>query len=199
MASRAHHPEQEHSVARAAASVGRGNDVALAIGGVEPGDARRLHEQARMAYRFRDTTDPLELALKAFGANPGDPEIAGHLAFLHLEVVPERAEVSLPLSMYAIGLRSVHQRSGLAQDWTTFATASALTGRPIDARDALYVALALARNVDRLCREAVGALARHGERLREPVEALLYRVHMQGRSGAAPFCAWPPVRITRHP
>jgi hypothetical protein len=94
-------------------------------------------------------------------------------------------------------MRSEHYPTGRPDDWTTFAIASALTGRSADARHALYASLALTRNADRVCRAAVAALSIYGERLREPVEALLYRVHTQGRSDDSPYCAWPANRIAR--
>jgi len=34
--------------------------------------------------------------------------------------------------------------------------------------------------------------ANYGERLRAPVEAMLYRVHSRGHSYTSPWCAWPP-------
>src|SRR5215467_26678 len=78
------------------------------------------------------------------------------------------------------------------EDWNTFAVASALSGREADARNALYVTLAIAGNVERSCVAALNAVANYGEQLRRPVEAMLYRVHAQGRSYDSPWCAWPP-------
>jgi hypothetical protein len=38
----------------------------------------------------------------------------------------------------------------------------------------------------------LSAMANYGERVREPVEAMLYRIHAQGRAYDSPYCAWPP-------
>ena len=62
-----------------------------------------------------------------------------------------------------------------------------------------YALVALTRNADRVCHVALGALAVYGERLREPVDALLYRLHAQGRGDDSPYCAWPGSRVTRTP
>ena len=51
----------------------------------------------------------------------------------------------------------------------------------------------LARDVDRSCRTALGALANYGERMKEPVEAMLHRLYSQGRGLDSPYCAWPPT------
>src|SRR5215472_8902042 len=78
------------------------------------------------------------------------------------------------------------------EDWNTFAVASALAGREADAKNALYVMLALAGSAEPSCVAALNAVSNYGEQLRGPAEALLYRVHAQGRSYDSPWCAWPP-------
>ena len=79
----------------------------------------------------------------------------------------------------------------VVDDWNTFAVASALSGRETDARNALFVTLAVSGNGERACLSALHALANYGERLRRPVEAVLYRIRAQGRY-ESPACAWPP-------
>jgi hypothetical protein len=200
IAANAYHPAQERAVIAAAASMGVASDVAFVTQDVAAGDARRLHEEARQAYSSRrDVADAVDLELRAFGANPYDPEIAGHLAFLYLKVFPAQPERARQLALHAIGMREGQYQTGGPEDWTTFAIASALTGREADATHALYVSIALARNVDRVCRAALGALAIHGDRMRGPVEALLYRLRAQGRGDDSPYCAWPPNRMTGYP
>ncbi len=192
-AANAHHPAQERAVIDAVTSVA--TDVAFATHEISPREARRLHEEARQAYwSRRHVPEALDLALKAFGANPNDPEIAGNLAFLHLKVLPTQPERARQLALHAIVMRSAQYSTGLGDDWTTFAIASALTGRQMDARHALYTSLALTRNLDRSCRTALGAVASFGDRMREPVEALLSRLHAQGRADDSPYCVWPPSR-----
>jgi len=185
-----------------ATSAGIATDVRFVARDIAPREARRLHEEARQAYwSRRHVPEAFDLELKAFGANPNDPEIAGHLAFLHLKLLPAQPERARQLALHAIGMRNAQYPSGRADDWTTFAIASALTGRQVDARHALYASLALTRNLDRSCRTALGALATFGDRMREPVEALLYRLHAQGRADDSPYCVWPPSRTagSRYP
>jgi hypothetical protein len=165
---------------------------------VSPADARRLHAQARHAYGTRrHLRDAFEFALKAFGANPNDAEIAGHLAFLHLKLAPVHAERARQLALHAIALRTDRYPAPRPEDWTTFAVASALAARQIDARHALYASLVLARDVDRLCYSALGAYAAFGERLRDPVEAMLNRLHVEGRLDDSPNCASSTSRIAQ--
>jgi hypothetical protein len=200
IAASAYHPDQDRAVTAAAASPGVVNDVAFVARDFAPLDARRLHEEARHAYwSRRDIPDALDLQLKAFGANPYDPEIAGHLAFLYMKVLPAQPDRARQLALHAIGMRNGQYQTGRTEDWTTFAIASALTGRETDSKYGFYTLVALTRNADRVCHVALGALALYGERLREPVDALLYRVHAQGRGDDSPYCAWPASRVSRYP
>jgi len=160
---------------------------------VDAATARRLNEEAMQAYWVRrNIPEALELSLKAFGANPNDPEVAGNLAFLHLRVNPAQPETARQLALHAIAVRGTRFRSGRLEDWNTYALASALTGRDADARNAMYVTLALAGSVERNCKAGLNAIANYGERVREPVEAMLYRIYTQGRAYESPYCAWPP-------
>jgi hypothetical protein len=203
IAASAYHPDQDRAVTAAAASPGVVNDATFVARDFAPLDARRWHEEARQAYwSRRDIPDALDLQLKAFGANPYDPEIAGHLAFLYMKVLPAQPDRARQLALHAIGLRNGQNgqsQTGRTEDWTTFAIASALTGRETDAKYGFYALVALTRNADRVCHVALGALAVYGERLREPVEALLYRLHAQGRGDDSSYCAWPGSRVTRTP
>jgi hypothetical protein len=142
----------------------------------------------------RNIPEAFDLSLKAFGANPSDPEVVGNLAFLHLRMTPSQPEMARQLALHAIAVRGTRFRSGRLEDWNTFALASALTGRDADARNAMYVTVALAGSVERNCKAGLSAMANYGERVREPVEAMLYRIHSQGRAYDSPYCAWPPNR-----
>ena len=140
----------------------------------------------------RNVAEAFDLSLKAFGANPSDPEVAGNLAFLHLRVNPVQPEMARQLALHAIAVRGSRYRTGRLEDWNTYALASALTGRDVDARNAMYVTVALAGSVERNCKAGLSAIANYGERVREPVEAMLYRIHSLGRAYESPYCAWPP-------
>jgi len=161
---------------------------------VEPAAARRLNDDAMQAYWVRrNVAEALDLELKAFGANPLDLEIAGNLAFLHLKVNPVQAETARQLALHAIAVRGARFRSGRVEDWNTYAVASALTGRDADARNAMYVTVALAGSIEQNCKAARNAIANYGERMREPAEAMLNRIYTQGRAYESPYCAWPPT------
>jgi hypothetical protein len=161
-------------------------------------EGRRLHMAARNAYQVRHhVPDAFDLALKAFGANPNDPEIAGHLAFLHIKVVPNQPERGRQLALHALGHRKEPYPTTRFDDWTTFAVASALTGRTPDAAYALAAVLVLARDTDRVCRSMLGALASFGEPLRLPVEDMVDRLQRQGRADEAGYCSWLSGRMAK--
>ena len=192
VAANANDPTQDHAVIEAAQSISVG-DGANFSQGIAPAEARRLNDEAMDAYwSRRSMTEAFDLQLKAFGANPYDAEIAGNLALLHLKPSRLQPETARQLALVALAYRGAKSRTGRFEDWMTYAIASALTGRVADARNALFVTVALTRNPERNCRTAVGALSNYGERLREPVEAMLNRIHMQGRGLESPYCAWPP-------
>ena len=157
-----------------------------------PAEARRLNGEASDAYwSGRNAAETFELQLKAFGANPYDAEIAGNLALMHLKVGRSDPETARQLALIAIANRGARSRTGRFEDWTTYAIASALTGRVADARNAFFVTVAVAPTIERSCRSALNALSTYGERLREPVEAMFHRIHSQGRAYESPHCAWP--------
>jgi len=132
------------------------------------------------------------LQLRAFGANPRDAEVAGNLAFLYLKLSPPQPEIARQVVLHAMALDSVQLRAMRADDWLTFAVANALIGRQDDATNALYVTIALTQDLDRSCKAALGAMAGYGERLKQPVQAMMLRIHSQGRDYESPFCGWPP-------
>ena len=157
-----------------------------------PAEARRLNGEASDAYwSGRNAAETFELQLKAFGANPYDAEIAGNLALMHLKVGRSDPETARQLALIAIANRGARSRTGRFEDWTTYAIASALTGRVADARNAFFVTVVVAPTIERSCRSALNALSTYGERLREPVEAMFHRIHSQGRAYESPHCAWP--------
>jgi hypothetical protein len=166
------------------------------------GELSRLRLRALIALLWRSglrIAEALDLELRAFGANPNDADIASELALLYLRVTPAEPERARGLALHAIRLQSGrHTGATRVEPWLTFAVASALTGRVSDATQALYVALALAPSVERVCRAAQGALSAYGERVREPVEATLYRLRMQGRDEASPYCEMPAGWVSRY-
>jgi len=198
VAASAQDPRQERAVVDAAMALAVSDAALHSFQGVEPANALRLNKEAQLAFwTRRNVSEAFDLQLKAFGANPRDPEIAGNLAFLHLKVNPLQPEVARQLALHAIAIRGSRFRPGRLEDWNTYAIASALTGRNVDARNALFVAVALANDVERNCIAGRSAIASYGERLREPVEAMLYRIHMQGRGYESAYCAWPPDWVAR--
>ena len=184
---------QDDAIRRAASEVRREPqdrpiEIAIAVN-----DARRLNEAARLAFwRRGNVQEALSLQTHAFGANPLDAEVVGNLAFLHLKQRPRQAEPARQLALYALTLHDPRYPDGRIEDWNTLAIANALLGRDRDARNAWFVMLALAPNLEQQCRSAIHAVATYGEPLRSPVEAMLSRVHSSGRSARSPFCEWPP-------
>ena len=91
-AANAYDPAQERAVADAAQAVWARDDVSPYVPLAEASEARRLNDEAIRAYWYRrNVAEAFELQMKAFGANPYDPEVAGNLAFLHLRVSIRRS------------------------------------------------------------------------------------------------------------
>jgi hypothetical protein len=184
---------QNDEVAAAARAVRFSGEDPLPAIGAASGDARSLSEAADQAFwNARNPQQALILQSRAFGANPNDSVVAGNLAFYYLKQRPARAEAARQLALHALTTPDPRFPQGRIEDWTYFAIASALTGRERDARNALFVTLALSPSIDRQCRSALAAVASHGERLRAPTEAMLARIRSWGRSQESSFCRWPP-------
>jgi hypothetical protein len=193
LAAGANQPGQDRSVQDAVRRTWASNSGASTTADVAPAVARQLSDDARQAFMVRrDVGAAFDLQLRAFGANPGDAEVAGNLAFLFLKLNPSQPEIARQVAMHAIGISPAPLRASRADDWNTLAIASALTGRDADATNALYVSLALTRNLDRTCRAALAAVDSHGDRMVAPVQAMMLRIRQQGRDHESPYCAWPP-------
>ncbi|MEO5772233.1 MAG: hypothetical protein ABIQ29_09210, partial [Burkholderiaceae bacterium] len=184
---------QDEEIRRAAGALREGPAELPSSLDLSAEDAKTLHESAQQAFwRRGQPREALDLQMKAFAANPLDTEVAGGLAFLTLKQGPQQAERARQLALYALTL-SAGARSGTrVEQWTTLAIASALMGREADARHAWFVSLALAEQPERQCRAAINAYTQHGERLRAPVEAMLYRASQSQRTQSASLCEWPP-------
>ena len=184
-------PGQERAVADAVRQSFSNYQILTSATSITPSVARQLGEDARHAYLVeRDVARAFDLQLRAFGANPRDPELAGNLAFLLLRAQPSQAESARQLAVHAIAL-AASQRTGRTDDWTTLAVANALTGREADATNALFVAVALSRNLDASCRAALAAIDSHGERVAGPVANMMARIREQGRERESSSCAMP--------
>jgi hypothetical protein len=197
MAASAYRQTQERAVADAARTARVHGEISLPAPMTSASEGRRLNDQARAAFSSgRNALDAFELQIRAFGANPQDPEIAGSLALLYLKLTPPQPDKARQIALVALAARGPQYRSTRMEDWNTFAVASALAGREADAKNALYVMLALAGSAEPACVAALNAISNYGAQLRGPGEALLYRVHAQGRSLDSPWCAWPPTGST---
>jgi len=154
-----------------------------------PREAQQLNDAARAEYARRGASaQALALQVRAFGADPLDPEVAGNLAFLLLRQRPSQPEAARRLALHALTLHGSRFPQGRIEDWATLAIASALAGRERDASNAFLVSLALASNLERHCRAALDAFAIYGERLRVPVETMLAGVAASRRATQAPSC-----------
>jgi len=196
MAASAYWPTQDRAVADAARTT-RIRDEASLVRTTAPAEARRLHDRAHAAFASgRNVSEALDLQQRAFAANPRDPEIAGFLSVLYLRLTPSQPERARQLALIALTARAPQYATTRIEDWYTLAAASALSGREADARNALFVTLTLSASLERTCVTAWNMFANYGERMRGPVDAVLYRVHTRGHSDSSPWCAWPPVWST---
>jgi hypothetical protein len=185
------HPMQAETIAQFAHAKWTSEDEWISASDLSPSYARILHSNARQALASgRGAANAANIELRAFGANPHDPEIAAYLAYLYLRAEPVQPETARELALHAIVV-SGPRRSARAGDWGVLAVASALTGREADATRALLVEVALTKDLDATCRAALSAYSYFGERLRAPVQAMLSRVHALGGAYAYPSCAWP--------
>jgi hypothetical protein len=176
-------------------------DEWISASDLSPSYARILHSDARQAFASgRGAARAANIELRAFGANPHDPEIAAYLAYLYLRADPVQPETARELALHAIVV-SGPRRSTRSGDWGVLAVASALTGRETEATRALLVEVALTNDLDATCRTALSAYSHFGDRLRAPVQAMLSRVHTLGAAYASPSCAWPSfwATATRRP
>jgi len=193
VAAKSQRSAQEYDIVAAVRRTWPSGVVSPALGNDSPVAARQLNDQARQAFlTHRDPVEAFDLQLRAFGANPRDAEIAGNLAFLYLKLSPPQPEISRQVVLHAMALNSVQLHTTRADDWLTFAVANALIGRQDDATNALYVTIALTQDLERSCKAALGAMTGYGERLKQPVQAMMARIHSQGRDYESPFCSWPP-------
>ncbi len=155
--------------------------------------ARKLNASARDAFwNRRSAAEALALQRQAFDANPLDPEIAGNLAFYYLKTNPPQPDSARKVALHALAAAAPQTGSRRVEDWGNLAVASALTARPQDATNALFVMLAVSKDLDRTCRSALSMAASFGPRLKPPVEAMFARIHSRGQARGAPHCAWPP-------
>lgn len=151
---------------------------------------RTLNEQALSAfYESRDPQRAYDIQRKAFDADPLSAEIAGNLAIYAFRIGHYSEASSYVL--YALSLRRPAGRSGRTTDWATLAAIKAATGDVAGARDALYVTLAIAPDVEARCTSAKQSVNNtYGPVLRDATEAMFRRIQEQSLSqGAA--CATP--------
>ena len=186
-------PGRQIAIVGEARRTWKNNVVTVAAVRAAPDVARQLKSEARRAFIMRRSVDEmLDLQLEAFGANPFDAEVAGDLGALYLKAHPAQPRIARQLAMHAMALTSAQFLAPRVQDWTTFAVSSALMGREQDAVNGLFVAAAIGNNLGATCRAALAAAATHGDRMRAPVEALMQRIHEEGRDYESRYCGWPP-------
>jgi hypothetical protein len=190
VAAYAGHPAQEGNIVDAVARAWPSYQIVTSVPSILPASARQLSEQARHAYVVqRNVGHAFDLQLRAFGANPHDAEVAANLAFLFLRANPGQPETARQLVLHAIALRASKRQAAIVDDWSTLAVASALMGRVADASHALFVMVALARELDRNCRVVLGAVERYGDPMVAPAQAMMTRIRQHGRDRESPYCA----------
>jgi hypothetical protein len=191
IAYRARDSSQDGAIVNAVWGAWPSENSRLPATSIAPVRARRLHDEARKATADGSSmANVIDIELKAFGANPRDPDIAQYLALLHLWSKPAQPETARQFALYALAM-SGQKRLTRIDYWNTFAVASALSSRENDATAAFLVETALTTSLDRSCRAALYAYTSYGESLRTPVQAMLYRVQSHPRAYVSPSCAWP--------
>lgn len=194
-AARAQDAADDRRTREAAGSIGHGNTASpmgdsRAAG--SSGQGRFFNAAANSEYwQHGNVARAYQLQWQAFGANPGDTEIAGNLAFYALKMNPPQIETSRRLAIYALTTARAAGRSRL-EDWGNLAVASALSGRSDDAVNAMLVLMAVSRDPNRSCRSALSSVASFGPPLRKPAAALISRANARGSAVDAPYCRWPP-------
>jgi hypothetical protein len=194
LAARTSEMRRRGEIRNAARSMRTSSGATAADAQANSAQARGLNDAALTAYwRDNNIADALRLETQAFGANPFDSEVVGNLAFLRLKEKPAEAETARQLALHALTVQDARFATGRIEDWTTLAIASALTGRDADARNAWFVSMALASDLQRQCSAAVRAQATYGEPLRPSVQAMLQRARSSPAYGRCEVARAPPA------
>ena len=186
------HPMQAETIAEFAHAKWVSEDEWISASDLSPSYARILHSDARQALASgRGRRSAANIELRAFGANPHDPEIAAYLAYLYLRADPVQPETARR-ARAACNRRQRPATFHARRDWGVLAVASALTGREADATRALPRRGRTDQRSDATCRAALSAysvLRRAASAHRS--QAMLSRVHALGGAYAYPSCASP--------
>jgi hypothetical protein len=153
-------------------------------------EARRLNEAAMRAYSSDGgVANAYDLQKQAMAADPFDVEVAGNLAIYALR--SGSVEEARLHALYALALPRGADRTGRTADWSTLAAVYAAAGNAFQARNALFVTLAIAPDVAKRCKSAVHAVRNtYGEVMKEPTTAMFDRIKAEGLSDS-PECALP--------
>ncbi|MES2717832.1 MAG: hypothetical protein V4795_18845 [Pseudomonadota bacterium] len=160
-------------------------------------EGKRINEEnlAELRSAGGDLTPDLAQRLipaqfRAIRLNPFDIEIASNLSMYLLRA--GRADEAYGMVLYTMSLpRPAALAQGRTADWSTLAAAWAARGNEARAEEALWVTLALTKDVQVRCRVAVDITRRtYGASLRRATEAMLRRVQERQLS-SAPECAVP--------
>ncbi len=160
--------------------------------------ARPVNDEAKVMFSsIGADQDPtryqqvVEVQRRAFAADPGDIEIAGDLAIYLLRAGdPDSA---YKYAIYAMSLPRSPKSPGRTTDWSTIAAALASRGDQERAASALFVTLAISKDISKRCATAVRATRLvYGPVLRQATEAMFQRVNERQLSDA-PECALPIV------
>lgn len=147
-------------------------------------EARPLNDSALKQFGMQDDAQAAyKLLQSAFTADPLDQEIAGNFAVISLRT--GHTSEGLELAAYALSLPRAEGKTGRTADWATLAAAHAQLGDETKARNALFVTLAIAPNVERRCYSAVYSVKNtYGPALRNATESLFERIRERGLSTA---------------
>jgi hypothetical protein len=150
--------------------------------------------QASKAFNTeRDFSKAYEIQLDAFKADPLDVEIASNLAMFSFRV--GKVDEAFGYAVYALSLppdSSSGHRPNRTFNWQTLAAVFAHRGEDVNARNAMYLTLAIAPDVKTRCQSAVQAVNQYGPVLKGPIKAMFDRIRALGLSDASE-CALPIV------
>ena len=170
-----------YGIERLAITAGR---VSGDAGGMPARDrrlARQLNDEA-LAIARREPEKAYALMEEALAADPLDVEIAGNLATY--AIAAGHAETARLLALYALSLPRAADRAGRIADWVNLAAAYATLGEPQQAKQALFVTLAIARDTAARCTSAIYAVQQvYGDVLKEATEEMFARALDMGLAG----------------
>lgn len=174
---------QPHDIESAALAAGRSFDFSTQAVERNRKEARALNQQALAAFVQSSYVEAYHLGTEAFRFDPLDVEIAGNLGIFAVRT--GRTMQAQHMALYALSLPRAPEKTGRTSDWNTLSASFAAHAKAELARNALYVTLAIAPNVQKRCMSAVHSVRHtYGDLLKDATQAMFERVRQQELSDA---------------